>query len=225
MFDWQKIITDKNFRSDPIPHFRVENVLSDDIYTELLETYNSSWDATDGYGVITPECTGISDVWRQFADSAYHDIPAKMLEPYFDYEHPDWFVSACALSYHHHDPDDGNIKPGELIRDWHQDGDSKFFNSIYYLGSESLGHIELKNTQTGAELSYEYSGNSILIWRNWMPDSSYLHQFRNSQSGPRRTVYLCWAPKTDYYIDAAGHSIDPETSRHLKKLIRYQGLS
>ena len=223
MFNWDDIITDRNFRSDPIPHFRVENVLPDDVYSELLTTYDDSWRATSGYGVITPDTPGISDIWQQFATRAISDLPVDKLEDYFDYHYPEWFVSACALSYHLHDTN--TIRPGRLIRDWHQDGDSKFFNSIYYLGPEKQGHIELKNMHTGREKSYEYSGNSILIWRNWMPDSCYQHQFRNSESGHRRTVYLCWAPKTDYYIENAGYSIDPDTTRHLQRLTRYQGLT
>ena len=224
MFDWNKILSDDNYSSDPLPHWRAYDVLPEEVYQELLQSYDDCWEHTC-QGVLTPDMGNIPDVWRKFAEHNFNlgGEPAIKMTDRLGTSYSDWFVSAHALSRHHHPPSD--ISPGDLIRDWHIDGESKYFNTLFYLGPESQGHIELRNSDTDSEHSYEYASNSMLVWRNIVPTNNHYHQFRNSASGIRRTVYLCWAPRDPQYINDATLSVDPGTSECLKKLTNYQNLT
>ena len=225
MFDWQKILSEDNYHDDPIPHWRAYDVLPESDYQALLESYDDVCLNQTCQGVFIPDTPDLPDEWQRFADHNFKlgGEPARAMQHKFGDVTDDWFISAHAMSRHQHQPSE--IAPGELIRDWHIDGDSKYFNTIYYLGPETQGHIELRNELTGKEKSYAYAGNSILVWRNITPEGHHYHQFRNSDSGIRRTVYLCWAPLNSHYIENSIYCIDPGTAHCLETLTDYQGLT
>ena len=223
MINWTEILVSDNFYTDPFPHFRIYDVLPESDYEALRKTYDACHDLC-AFGVTTPGDTHVPDVWQRFTTDNFDrsDIICEELSRYFGQtDIPEWFVSSYALAKHEHP----ELAPGELIRDWHIDGDGKFFNSIYYIGTESQGHIEIKNGITQSEKSYEFCGNSMLIWPNRTELHNHFHQFRNSNTGIRRTLYMCWAPKTPEQIQFATCSVDKPMAQALRRVTDYQGLT
>jgi hypothetical protein len=203
MIDWTNVLSEKNFYTDPGPHYRIYNFLPDKIHDELYNTYleNRSHRSDGMYDVGFDYTT----LWKEFLQDCFNsiDIVPSILEQSFSMPHQDcgYFLSSCALAYHN----DIHI-PGELIRDWHRDGDAKYFNMIYYLGNWQMtyGNIELKDMTTQKEKSYEYTSNSAIIWSNKpSKDHDLYHQFRQSGNQERRTVYVTWAPNEEPYIKHA----------------------
>lgn len=223
MINWTEILVSDNFYTDPFPHFRIYDVLPESDYEAIRKTYDTCHDLSE-FGVTTPHDTQMPDVWQRFSLDNFDncDIICQELCKYFGHtEIPEWFVSSNALARHEHP----EMAPGELIRDWHIDGDCKFFNSIYYIGTESEGHIEIKNSITQSEKSYEFCGNSMLIWPNSTVLNNHYHQFRNSNTGVRRTLYMCWAPKTTEMIESATYCVDADMAQALRRVTDYQGLT
>ena len=190
MIDWNKIPS--QYQSEPVNHFRISKVFSDGIYTELLDTYLHTWGLTTK-GFYDPSVT-YPNVWQNLYDYVMEtrNVVPELIHDHLEEDlHQDYIITNLQLSNHIF-PD---LAPGELIRGWHRDGSTKYFNMVIYFDDETHGNIEFKNVETEQEKSYLYEPNSAVMWANC--DHRVWHQFRNSGSGVRKTLFITWAPNTE----------------------------
>ena len=191
MIEWNKLSS--HYSSEPVNHFRIQNVFTNKVYTELLDTYEQAWRLTTK-GFYDPGVT-YPDVWQNLYDYVMEtrNVVPNLIHNYLDEElhYDDYIITNLQLSNHIF-PD---LAPGELIRGWHRDGATKYFNMVIYFDNETHGNIEFKNVETEQEKSYLYEPNSAVMWANC--DHRVWHQFRNSGSGVRKTLFITWAPNTE----------------------------
>ena len=192
MIDLDNHLTNANFVSDPFPHFRISEVLPNEIHTQLYQTYDQQSDTlVQPHGVWNYTIASHTDLWhdllREFWESC--DVVMQRATEFLNTD-PDKSYITTGVSLAKHTLCD---EPGKLIRDWHIDGSSKYVNIIYYLGSgsETHGNIELCDMDKGSDkyLSYPYMANSMIVWANIPP---FNHRFRQA-SRYRRTVYTNFA--------------------------------
>ena len=185
MINWEQILTSENFKSSPVPHFRIYNLLPDDIHSKLYQDYDTVWDK-----LIHP--TGI---WKKSMD-----IDNPLWEELFNHC---WDTGEIVKDYwcKHTDTEltptetlNVNLSkhffcnhPGELLRDWHLDGTDKNLSYIYYLGmgDETHGGFEFRCPKTNDILHYPYTANSLTIWNN---DDVSFHRFYQANR-ERKTLY------------------------------------
>lgn len=196
MITWSKLLTQENFYKNPVPHYRIYNVLSSRDHAILYSEY---------FDVLQESCTGSSGSWRpgNFQQSKHWNAFLKTiwdsgttLKTAWETQTPpsatltdgDITDNILGVNLSCHSPVGG--KPGSLIKDWHYDGENKKLSMIYYLGTgeEEHGNFEFKNAETQETLDYPYTYNSMTIWCN---DTLSLHRFRRSNL-TRKTVYSAW---------------------------------
>ncbi len=192
MINFDNILTDTNFVSDPFPHFRIYNVLPQETHDDLYESYDDQSNCTiQPHGAWNKTLVNHTELWTElltkFWDSC--DTVMSQAQKYLDTpSHKSYVTTGVSLAKH-----TMCDNPGALIRDWHIDGSSKFVNIIYYLGSgsETHGAIELcdMDKDTDKFTSYPYTANSMIVWANIPP---FNHRFRQANTF-RKTVYTNFA--------------------------------
>ena len=192
MINLANILNDTNFVSDPFPHFRIYDVLPQEIHSELYQTYDSQSDTLEQpHGGWNKNIMSHTKLWDELLTEFWEscDVVMQHAAKYLNTD-PDksYITTGVSLAKHTLCND-----PGKLIRDWHIDGSSKYVNIIYYLGSgsETHGNIELCDMDKGTDeyLSYPYTANSMIVWANIPP---FNHRFRQSNQF-RKTVYTNFA--------------------------------
>ena len=193
MINFGKILTDSNFVSDPFPHFRIYEVLPEEIHTQLYQTYDQQSDTLEQpHGGWNKNITSHTKLWDNLLTEFWEscDVVMQRATEYLNTDpYKSYITTGVSLAKH-----TMCEEPGKLIRDWHIDGASKYVNIIYYLGtgSETHGAIELCDMDNGSDnyLSYPYTANSMIVWANIHP---YHHRFCQANMC-RKTVYANFAP-------------------------------
>lgn len=209
MINWQEKLTTENFYLNPVPHFRVYDLIDIDIHNELYEEYQS---IISSKILLEDHRHGFTQgtsymIWRPNKpqplspnmSSLLHSLTGAQDDVFDAYNR----LAKCNLSPTFDSTDSVNFNfwhrhafiPGELVYDYHRDGEDLKFVSIYYLGmgDEESGDIEIKNEETQEEISYEYTANSYILFLNEHPQK---HRFRHPSNGrDRRTLNTAFPAK------------------------------
>ena len=183
-------LNQKNFFTDPFPHFRVYDLLDAELHQELFKKYYDMNVLTiQPYGNWNKNISGDA-VWHnelcELWDSAEQISTA--CKKFLCLPEAQFETLSVSMPMH------SGSKSNQILKDWHLDGSDKLLNMIYYLGTgtEKYGAIELKNSDTQIEKSYPYCANSLIVWVNQPP---CLHRFRMTDTLQRHTVYVNYVPK------------------------------
>jgi len=149
----------------------IENALPKELADELLYTFPESNSFKHGC-VSTKQWELFSDVNINLAKETFETLEKIFDTPKSTFE--DYELNL-------------NIYGGssiELIRDWHIDGNTKKFQSVYYLGGSAGGEFELKGGDD--ILTYPYQHNRLIVWYNTKETQ---HRFW-SVNGTRYTISM-----------------------------------
>ena len=190
MIEWHKLLTSENFYNDPSPHYRIFNVLPDDVHSELNSSYIDIRDKMKPpFGHHSKGQNLQCELWQELLEDFWNssDVLHKSWVQMTNQDLPDDH-NVHSVNFSSHPPKD---YPGKLLKDWHTDGPEKKLSYIYYLGDgdETHGNFELSNHDISRTKDYPYQANSMIIWYN---DFGSNHRFRQSNN-IRKTVYVSFS--------------------------------
>ena len=206
MINWQEKLKQENFHNDPVPHFRIYDVLSRDLHDRFYESYMNivrdriiQEDPTPGHPpgsrlhIWKPlKHQPLTSEWLMLLNTL--SMAGPEVSEIWNSFSPDNIV--CTIPSEqvrfNHWTKEGFV-PGRYVQTWHRDGDDDKLVAIYYLGTgnEEQGNFELMNENTSEIVDYEYRANSMTIFLNRPPQK---HRFKHTSYGyDRRTLYTAWA--------------------------------
>ena len=205
MIDWSKILTPDTFHKDPVPHFRIYDVLPTDVHDRFYNSYMNivqqnilREDHTHGHPpgsilhIWTPDKPQpLTSEWLVLLNTL--SMAGPEVSEIWNSFSPDNIVCtkpSGQVRFNHWTKE--GFVPGEYVQTWHRDGEHDKLVAIYYLGTgkEEQGNFELINENTSETADYEFKANSMIIFLNRPPQK---HRFKHTSYGyDRRTLYTAW---------------------------------
>jgi hypothetical protein len=203
MINWQEKLNSDTFINDPVPHFRIYDVLPRDLHDMF---YNSYMDIVrdkiieEHHGhtnfaklhIWTPhKPQPLTSEWLMLLNTLSTGGP-EVVDIWNSFSHDNLVIPRPSEHVRFNHWTKEGFVPGKLIQTWHRDGNDPKLVCIYYLGTgeETQGNFELMNENTKEMVDYEYKANSMTIILNHSPQ---IHRFRQTGFGQdRRTLYTGW---------------------------------
>ena len=210
--DWSKLLTSETYYADPVPHFRIYDVLPPETHDMFYREYMDKVELPGVRDNTTLNNVGKWDLYKAKTFRSYDTVNGEKWNDFMNlFSHsgeqviPIWNEFTGQNIYHEKESQPPFVRfnhwtketvwddwPGTLIQDWHRDGNDSKIVAILYLGmgDEKNGEFELLNEYTKETKTYEYKANSLTIFLDWEPT---MHQFRTISHGHhRRTFYTTW---------------------------------